>query len=239
IEAAMLTIRMQPEGGATQTVDAVDPAWLTRDAGVTLWADMAEPSAGEGALLRDVFHFHDLAVEDALEETHYPKVDDYGGYLHVILHGIDAGATAGGRFSTHDIDFFLGPTYLVTVHAGRSRSVDHLQGLSLRNGHVLAGGPVGLMHRIVDALVDNYTQEVEALEEWLERLEDAVLETGDQRIVRDILALKRDVGRLRCVITPQRDVVARLARREYPAVSEAMAYRFRDVYDHLVRIAEE
>src|SRR5690606_30917642 len=108
-----------------------------------------------------------------------------------------------------------------------------------RNAHVLAGGPVGLMHRIIDALVDNYTPEVEALEERLERLEDAVFETADQRIVRDILALKRDVGRLRRVITPQRDVVARLARREYAAVSEAMAYRFRDVYDHLVRIAEE
>ncbi len=235
----MLTIRMQPQGGATSAADAIDPAWLARDSGVTLWADLAAPTPDEGRLLRDVFHFHELAIEDALEETHHPKVDDYGAYLHVILHGIDAGALADGRFSTHDIDFFVGPGYLVTVHAGRSRSVARVQDLCLRNTHLLAEGPLGLTHRIIDAMVDNYTPEVEALEDRLERLEDEVFQVADQRIVRDILALKRDVGRLRRVITPQRDVVARLARREYPVVTEAMAYRFRDVYDHLVRIADE
>lgn len=230
---------MQPPGGTTSVVEAIDPAWLARDSGVTLWADLAAPTPDEGRLLRDVFRFHELAIEDAFEETHYPKIDDYGAYLHVILHGIDAGAAADGRFSTHDIDFFIGPGYLVTVHAGRSRSVARLQEVCLRNAHVLADGPVGLMHRIVDAMVDNYTPEVEALEDRLERLEDEVFEVTDQRIVRDILSLKRDVGRLRRVITPQRDVVARLARREYPVVTEALAYRFRDVYDHLARIADE
>src|SRR5690606_20053888 len=100
----MLTIRMQPQGGATSAADAIDPAWLARDSGVTLWADLAAPTPDEGRLLRDVFHFHERAIEDALEETHHPTVDDYGAYLHVILHGIDAGALADGRFSTHDID---------------------------------------------------------------------------------------------------------------------------------------
>jgi len=235
----MLTIHVQPNGHETQAAPSLDPAWLAPGSGVTVWADLATPTAEEGRLLTDVFHFHDLAVEDALDETHFPKVDDYGDYLHVILHGIDASAAEAREFTTHDVDFFVGPSYLVTVHAGRSRSIDRLQGLCTRNDRVLAEGPIGLMHRILDAMVDNYTPEVERLEDRLEHLEDEVFQSADQRVVREILALKRDIGRLRRVITPQRDVVARLARREYPMVTEAMAYRFRDVYDHLVRIAEE
>jgi len=47
------------------------------------------------------------------------------------------------------------------------------------------------------------------------------------------------VGSLRRVTVPQRDVVGRLARREFPMVSETVAYRFRDVYDHLVHLADE
>jgi len=38
---------------------------------------------------------------------------------------------------------------------------------------------------------------------------------------------------------PQRDAVARLARREFPEISEALGYKFRDVHDHLVRLTDE
>jgi magnesium transporter len=55
----------------------------------------------------------------------------------------------------------------------------------------------------------------------------------------EILALKRDIGSLRRVTLPQRDAVGRLARREFATITSEMAYRFRDVYDQLVRMADE
>ena len=58
-------------------------------------------------------------------------------------------------------------------------------------------------------------------------------------MVRDILALKRDINSLRRVVLPQRDVVGRLARREFSFISDELAYRFRDVFDHLVRLSDE
>ena len=39
--------------------------------------------------------------------------------------------------------------------------------------------------------------------------------------------------------SPQRDVIARLARREFVDISTAMSFRFRDVYDHLVRLSDD
>jgi magnesium transporter len=235
---AVLTIYTQTDGQAARAESELDPAWLAPDSRVVVWVDLDAPTAEEGRILSDVFGFHDLAVEDALEASHFPKIDDYGAYLHVILHGIAAAQQPpASKFTTHDIDFFLGRNYLVTVHSGHSRSLARLQGLCVRNEMVLSEGPVGLMHRLVDGLVDNYTPEVEALEDRLEALE--VFESADHHIVRHILGLKRDIGTLRRVITPQRDAISRLARREYPIVTEALAYRFRDVYDHLVRIADE
>ena len=62
---------------------------------------------------------------------------------------------------------------------------------------------------------------------------------GAQDIMRAILATKRDLASLRRVVVPQRDAVGRLARREFPHISDEMAYRFRDVYDHLVRLSDE
>ncbi len=84
----MITI-YRNEGGSTGCVDRVDPAWLQRGSGVWIWVDLSAPTSEEVRILSDVFHFHELAIEDALTEIHHPKVESYGGYLYLILHGID------------------------------------------------------------------------------------------------------------------------------------------------------
>ena len=76
--------------GKTSQADRVDPAWLAPGSGVLTWVDLMNPSGEEGlSILRDVFHFHELAVEDALSELQFPKVESYGAYLYLILHRID------------------------------------------------------------------------------------------------------------------------------------------------------
>jgi magnesium transporter len=156
----------------------------------------------------------------------------------VILHGIDFKAREH-RFHTLDVDFFLGPQYLVTVHSGASRSIGQVHEICGRNHRLLGEGPAWLMHRIVDTMVDNYLPEVDKLHERVDQIEKEIFGTQKENLSRRILDFKRDVASLRRVIQPQRDVVGRLARREFPIVTEQLAYRFRDVYDHLVRLTEE
>jgi magnesium transporter len=224
--------------GVTRPADHVDPAWLRPESGVVVWVDLMNPSPDEGRILTDVFHFHELAVEDALGTTHFPKVESYGDYLYLILHRIDFKAPEH-CFRTYDVDFFLGPNYLVTIHDGDSRSIDHISEICSRNALALGEGAAALMHRIIDAMVDNYRPEIEELSERLDELEEEVFEHSSPALAKKILNFKADVASLRRVVTPQRDVVGRLARREFPFIDEQISYRFRDVHDHLVRLAEE
>jgi magnesium transporter len=108
--------------GVVHEAEAVDPAWLEPGSGVVVWADIQSPTADDRKVLSDVFRFHELAVEDSVLEVHHPKIETYGNMLYLILHGIVAGKKHQG-FETRDIDFFLGPGYLVTVHHYPSRSV--------------------------------------------------------------------------------------------------------------------
>jgi magnesium transporter len=218
-------------------VEQVEREWLDSASPVTLWVDLAAPSDEEFRLLTDLFAFHPIAVEDARSALQFPKVEPYPGYLYLVLHGIDL--TKGReKFATRDVDFFLGRNYLVTVHDGESRSIGRLRELCDQHERILSEGPVALLHRIVDTMVDNYRPAIEGLEARLNKLEDLAF-TGHEQIVRQIIRLKRELGTLRRVILPQRDVIGRLARREYPAISDEMAFRFRDVYDHMVRYADE
>src|SRR3954462_2617287 len=226
------------QNGSTQTVDRVDPAWLKPGSAIAVWVDLDRPTPDEAKILSDVFHFHELAVEDALSELHHPKVESYGDYLYLILHGIDFQASEH-CFTTKDIDFFLGQQYLVTVHPGVSRSIGKVRSFCGRDSRILGEGPGMLLYRIVDTMVDNYRPEIEKLSATLDELEEEVFEHPNTQLARRILNFKKDISSLRQVVLPQRDVVGRLARREFSLISEQLAYGFRDVHDHLVRLSDE
>jgi magnesium transporter len=108
-----------------------------------------------------------------------------------------------------------------------------------RNDRALGEGPAALLHRIVDTMVDHYRPEVDRLSERLDNLETEIFERPDARLAKEILDFKADVSSLRRIVLPQRDLVGRLARREFPLISEQIAYRFRDVHDNLVRLVDE
>lgn len=226
------------ENGSTQIVDRVDPSWLQPGSGIWMWVDLSAPTPEETRILHETFKFHELAIEDAVAEIHHPKVESYGDYLYLILHGIDFKAREHA-FRTQEVDFFLGPQYLVTFHGGTSRSIGRIGEICNRNERVLGEGPATLLHRIVDTMVDNYRPEVDKLGSRLDALEKEVFQRPKATIVRRILDFKRDIASLRRVVLPQRDVMSRLARREFSQISEGVSYKFRDVHDHLVRLADE
>ncbi len=225
-------------GDRTEQVDHLNPAWLSHDSGVVVWADVAEPTEKDAQDLRELFGLHELAVEAAVQRETNPKVESYGRYLYIVLHGINFQA-AEHAFETHETDFFLAANLLVTVHDGQRRSIAHITDLCLRAHHILAEGPVALLHRILDTMVDHYRPEVDELEARLDEIENQVIEAPSDTLLGDILAIKKDVSTLRRIVIPQRDVVGRLARREFDLISQEMAYRFRDVYDQFARMADD
>jgi magnesium transporter len=234
----MVTIFVHKDG-KTEQATSIDRAWLAAASSVVVWVDLAAPSIPESVILSDTFAFHPLSVEDAMSARQYPKAEAYDGYFYVILHGIDFRVRGKHRFITHDIDFFVGPNYLVTVHDGDSEAIGELRDHATRNAKIVGEGPVALLHRIVDAMVDSYRPEMDKLDDRLDDLEKKIFDDPNPKLVRQILDEKRQIASLRRIVTPQRDVVSRLARRDFLDVTTEMSFRFRDIYDHLVRLADD
>jgi magnesium transporter len=220
-----------------QHAERVEPEWLDPSSGTTVWVDLAAPEGDELAVLAGEFHLHPLSIDDARSSIQFPKAEPYPGYLYVVLHGIDV-SKGEEAFATRDVDFFLGPNWLVTVHDGQSRSIGHLRDLCGRHDRLLSEGPVGLFHRIVDSMVDHYRPVMEALEGRIDEMEAAAF-SGQSQLAERMLRLRYELAQMRRVLMPQRDVIGRLARREFSAITDEMAYRFRDVHDHVVRLADE
>jgi magnesium transporter len=225
------------QNGAVHRAERVEPAWLDPSSSTTAWVDLSAPTDDEMQILADAFHLHPLSIEHARSSLQFPKAESYPGYLYVVLHRISV-RKGKHAFASRDVDFFIGRNWLLTVHDGESTSIAHQRELCDRHDRLLSEGPVGLFHRIVDAMVDHYRPVMEALEQRIEDLEEEAF-GGQRELARRMLKLRHELAQMRRVLMPQRDVLGRLARREFVAISDEMAYRFRDVYDHVVRLTDE
>jgi magnesium transporter len=205
-----------------------------------LWVDFAgEPNQTCEPILLDVFGFHPLAVEDALQETHTPKVDDWGEYIYIVLDALvyDESGT-DGKLHVHELDVFLGKNYVVTHHDESIAAIDQVWNACGRDPRHTQNGADHLLYRILDYLVADYTPIAEKVDDEIDEIEDQVLSKATTETLEHIFSLKRSLLAMRRVITPQREVLNKLARDDYQVIDQHDRVFFRDVYDHLVRLQD-
>jgi magnesium transporter len=205
-----------------------------------LWVDIASAAHEEaGGLLAETFGFHPLAIDDCFNLHVDPaKVDDYGDYIFVIAQGISYESSTE-QLQTTELDLFLGANYVVSFHRQALPFVNDLRRRIDQNSPEATRGADFLAHALLDAMVDAYQPAVDQLDETLIRVEERVLARPEHSLLQEILLLKHNVQRLRRMVLPQRDVVNRISRGEFPNVvrAETNIY-FRDIYDHVVRVEE-
>jgi magnesium transporter len=205
-----------------------------------LWVDIHDrESASNGrveALLRDVFRFHPLAIEDALQDTHVPRVDDWGEYLYLVFHAIDFNP-ATDQLILNELDIFLGRNYLVTYHNRPIPELDqHRKNIERDPVNRCRHGADHILYHLLDLLVAAYLPAIEHLDEAIDDAQDQVFNTPTPRTLRSIFQVKRSALRLNRILAPEREVVNRLARDDYAPIPAEHRVYFRDIYDHLVRV---
>ncbi|HLF82342.1 MAG TPA: magnesium/cobalt transporter CorA [Anaerolineales bacterium] len=202
-----------------------------------VWVDfVGESVEASEPVLRDVFHFHPLAIDDALRETHIPKVDDWTNYLYIAMYAVEFGRATQPRLQAHALDAFLGETYLVTHHDHSIAAVDRIWDRCQTDERLVGAGPDHLFYALSDEVIMAYMRTVEDLDQAIDELEDAVLARPSPETLQDVLSLKGSLLNLRRLVGPQREVFNKLARDEYAMIDPRDRIYFRDVYDHLVRL---
>ncbi len=214
-------------------LDAVD------DDECLTWIDCIGPDDGDLERIGESFPLHDLAVEDVRRHGQRAKLERYPDHGFLVAYA----RAADGDLS--EVDFFIGPGWLVTV---RERN-DHGEVFDIakvveRYERVRAVDPkVGfLLYVLLDELVDGYFDAVETSEDELEKLEDVLFEQGpppDGSLQQGLLGLRKDLVQFRRRVVPLRDVVLSILRREVPWIEEEAVVWFQDVLDHLLRVIDQ
>ena len=198
------------------------------------WLDLWQPGGEDFEILREVFKFHPLAVEDSEHFDQRAKLDEYDDFVFIVVYG-----AVPDDDRLVEVHCFYSERFLVTVHRDDAPAF-----AEIRKRYDTRRKPIEqpsfLLYRIIDGLVDSFFPILADFDDRIDELENAIFLRADDRQLQEIFQMKRLLVGMRKAVTPQRDVFAsRMGGiAELPGLAEEDERYFRAIYDHLIRISE-
>jgi magnesium transporter len=207
---------------------------LLGQAGAAVWVDLTTPTQDLALRVAAALNLHPLIVEDVLEGNQRAKIETTDGVIHIVLFNL----TYGNGVTASELDFVLGPGFLLTAHDATwdPRATNHL-----RSGvaPVLRHGPDHLLWALADDVVDGYFPFADRLGEAIDEVQDDVVRTASRDTVERLFLLKRELIAVRRAISPVREVFSQLTNRDIGMIDDEEIVYFRDIYDHVIRLTDE
>lgn len=224
--------------GLYYSVSSVEDAIAALKEGGFIWLNYYNPSIEELHSLISGLDIHPLSVEDCLDSSQVPKIEQFSNNTFIIFNSF---YYSDKTIYIDEVDLFLGKNFLITVSGINSGDRNPLNGIIevIENDSGLAKtGPAFLMHVVMDYVVDNKLQAFESLEDDLEDDEDQVLNNPDNFQPMELMRLKKYLVNLRKSLFHEREILIKLCRMDSPFIPDKAIVHFRDIYDHLAKFFE-
>lgn len=215
--------------------------------GKVFWIELDERCEEGTSFMADVLGIHPLAIEDTWNDIGLPKVEDFGSYVQIVVHGVREADRSSGEvpLDLAELDLLIGRNFLVThAHDEKVCAITPVQTEIERNARLLAKGPAWVAHAIIDRMIDGYMPIIDRFDDQIEDIEGAILGEeqeamkGDATVIPRIIRIKRSLQMLRRTTIYQREILLRLARGEYDEIPKELVHFYRDVFDHFARVTE-
>jgi magnesium transporter len=189
--------------------------------------------------LNGCFSLHPLVLEDILNTDQRPKMEDYGGYLYIVLKALFLGKGPGDEVESEQISLILGENFVLSFQEKEGPLFTPIRD-RLRNnkGRIRKMGADYLVHAILDAIIDHYFVVLEKLGEQIEFLEEEVVTKPRPATLQATHHLKREMIFLRKAVWPLREVIGSLERGESSLIQESTILYLRDIYDHTIQVID-
>lgn len=220
------------------TIDEL--AGLAHDPARLLWVDLVDPSAADMAVLARCLGLPATTVEDVLAAHERPKLVRASDHEFFMTYSVRLdGGEGPERLRASRVSGLVLPHALVTIRADDSFDMAEVVQRWNESPALLARGTGALLYGLLDTIVDEHFDTIQALDDAIEDLEETLFQGGraTHDFIRQIYGLRKDLVRLRRVVLPMREVVNGVLRHRDD--DDALLGRlYDDLYDHVLRAAE-
>jgi magnesium transporter len=184
------------------------------------------------------YDLHPLVLEDIVNTTQRPKIDEYEGYIFIVLKMLYYDENE--HIVIEQVSFVLGKNYVLTFQESEGDVFNSIrERLRLANGRIRGLKSDYLMYALIDAVVDNYFSIIETLGNKIEDLETELFAgTTRDNMNIEVQQLKREILKVRRAIFPLREIINRVEKGEHPLIYKRTITYYRDIYDHLIQVSE-
>jgi len=186
----------------------------------------------------ECYGLHPLILEDIVNTSQRPKLEDYGDYIFIVARMIHFNKDRG--IETEQVGMILGPGYLLSFQEGLDGDVFETvrERIRIGKGRIRTMNSDYLAYALMDAIIDGYFTVLEEMGEFVEDLEEELADGPTQQILKRIIGLKREIIFMRKNVWPLREVTAALERGESNLITETSRVYFRDIYDHTIQVID-
>lgn len=220
---------------------AYDDLTAARQAAGTTWVHVAEATDEEIAAVQSAFDLHPLAIEDMHGDVR-AKTEEFREYTFVLLKTISltpGETTFEKEVATRPVGIFIGRDWVVTLSTGPPGPIQRVMDAAERGDErLLQRGPDFTACRAIDVIVDAYFHLLDEIETDIEEIEEEVTVSTESETIEKINDVRRDLLSFRKQVWPAREAVGLLARGDPKQIQPQTEKYFRDIYDHLVQIAD-
>ncbi|MGC1206036.1 MAG: magnesium/cobalt transporter CorA [Flavobacteriaceae bacterium] len=184
------------------------------------------------------YELHPLVLEDIVNISQRPKIDEYDDYLFIVLKMLYYDANE--KIASEQVSFILGDEYVLSFQESEGDVFDEVRDrITQGKGRVRSMPADYLLYVLIDAIVDHYFSVIETLGNKIEDFETEIF-SGNvaDDVSQNIQNLKREILRVRRAIFPLREVINRIEKNESDLINKKTITYFRDVYDHLIQVSE-
>ncbi len=222
-----------------KVVESIEDCFLCKDPKTVSWINV------DGVHQVDIvekigthFGLHPLVMEDIVHTEQRPKMEDFESYIYLVIKMLQFDNDTS-VVTSEQVSIILGPGFVLSFQEVEGDTFDHVRE-RIRNskGRIRSAGASYLAYALMDSIVDNYFVVLEKIGEFLEALEEDMIENPTPAILQDIHGIKKEIIYLRRSVWPLREVINNLDRSESPLVEKVTLVFLKDLYDHTIRIIE-
>ncbi len=184
----------------------------------------------------DHFNLHSLLIEDIISD-HQPKIEEYDDYLFFtlkMLYRIEL-----DQIDYEQISFVLGKDFLLSFQEKEGDLFGSLRDrIKLDQGRIRKKKADYLLYRLIDIIVDNYYNVLDAIGQQIEGIEEEIYKNSSEQQFKKIQKLKKELIFLRKALYPLRDAMSKLIKDESGFIDPANQRYYADVYDHVVHLID-
>lgn len=201
-----------------------------------VWIDLVKPTEEQMGRLQASYNLHPLAVRATVSPLKFPtpRTEIYDGSAYIRWYYINP---TGRDLEFLPVNIFVGEGYLITITDDKVKVVDELYAAA-KSGGLPSEGSAGMLHKLLDVIVDDFFPLVDEITDRVDALEDLMFEDPSRAQLRELFDHKHSLLTVHKIISPQRETINVLTRFKPGFIDEAITPYFLDIYDHLVQLGD-